>query len=251
MEPSDVTGRLSDGEPMAKPPLFQQIGGLRMKRPWLLTMVGVLGISVLTLSPLGMAASAAPAHSDQIITVTKTAAGTGAPLAGAVFTLYKWHGSIDMGSPVATATTNSSGQAVFSLEGHHNYGVVETTPPAGYTLPTPDSQVVKISGSSNGKGNDDPSNVKSASSLSFVDSPVQQSVTTPPSVTSPPSAPAGGSAVTSPATAAAGSSVPTATTVHTGMPWAGSLPYVVGTAAVGSLLVGTGLFRRRRFGTRQ
>jgi uncharacterized surface anchored protein len=219
-----------------------------MKRPWLPTMVGVLGISALVLSPLGMAASASPPHSDQNITVTKTAAGTGAPLAGAVFTLYKWHGSIDMSSPVAMATTDSSGQAVFSLQGHHNYGVVETTPPSGYTLPTPDSQVVKISGSGNSKGNDDPANVKgSSSSLSFVDSPVQQSVTTPPSVTSPPSA---GSSVTSPATAAAGSSVPTATTVHTGMPFAGSLPYVVGTAAMGSLMVGTGLFRRRRFGTR-
>jgi len=225
-----------------------------MKRPWLPTMVGVLGISAIVLSPLGMSAFAAPPHSDQNITVTKTSVA-GAPLAGAVFTLYKWHGSIDMGSPVATATTDSNGQAVFSLQGHHNYGVVETTPPSGYTLPTPDSQVVKISGSGNSKGNDDPANVKgSSTSLSFVDTPVAHSVVTPPGgSTTPPSsatAAAGGSTVTSPATAAAGTNVPTATTVHTGVPFAGSLPYVVGTAALGSLMVGTGLLRRRRFGTR-
>ncbi|HAM02747.1 MAG TPA: hypothetical protein DCQ30_11070 [Acidimicrobiaceae bacterium] len=164
-------------------------------------------------------------------------------MAGAVYTLYKWHGSIDMSSPVATATTDSSGIAVFSLEGHHNYGVVETTAPPGYTLPTQDSQVVKIAGSSNGKGKDDPSNVKGSTTLSFVDSPIVSSSVTPP----PPTAAAGGSTVTSPATAAAGSNVPSATTVHTGVPWAGSTPYVVGVAAAGSLMVTTGLLRRRRF----
>jgi len=37
-----------------------------------------------------------------------------------------------------------------------------------------------------------------------------------------------------------------ATSVHTGEPWAGSLPYVVGVSSGGSLLVGGGLVLRRR-----
>ena len=38
-----------------------------------------------------------------------------------------------------------------------------------------------------------------------------------------------------------------ATSVHTGKPWAGSRPYLVGTGAVGLALLGVGLGRRRRF----
>jgi hypothetical protein len=51
---------------------------------------------------------------------------------------------------------------------------------------------------------------------------------------------------TAPPTAAAGSVVPNATTVHTGEPWAGSGPYLLGTAGMGALLTGAGLFWRRR-----
>lgn len=215
-----------------------------MKRLWPF-LVGGIGLLGLVIAPLAVA-SAAPstAHSDQVITVSKTAAGTGAPLAGAVFTLYKWAGKCDT-TALATATSGSNGQATFPPEGHGNYCVAETTSPTGYTLPSPNSQVVKISSCKNGKASDDPANEKLCSAAAaFVDTPIQGS--TP---QTPPTAAGGGTATTgptSPSVAAAGSSVPTATTVHTGLPWAGSTPYVLGVAALGAAMVGTGLFWRRR-----
>jgi MYXO-CTERM domain-containing protein len=50
-----------------------------------------------------------------------------------------------------------------------------------------------------------------------------------------------------PATAAAaGSAVKSATSVHTGEPWAGSRPLVIGALLFGAGLVGAGAWARRR-----
>lgn len=226
-----------------------------MKHPWL--TVGAAGaLLALGLGPFGVpvAGAAGTPHSDQVITVHKTDAKTGAPLAGAVFTLYRWHGSPDLSSVVATATSDSSGHAVFSLAGHHNYWVVETAAPSGYTLPTSGGVLVKTSHSTNGKGQDDPANLKEKESVAFVDTAKTSppdippndgsttTTTTPGSPPSPPTGPGGGTG-TGPVP---GSVVPESTTVHTGMAWAGSTPYALGVGALGTSLLGTGLVLRRR-----
>ena len=221
-----------------------------MKHPWL--TMGAVGGLALTLGAgsLGVTlAGAAPKpHSDQVITVAKTSAKTGAPLAGAVFTLYRWHGSPDLSSVVATATSDSTGHAVFSLVGHHNYWVVETAAPSGYTLPASNGVLVKTSHQVNGKGQDDRANLKEAETVAFADQPTGSHDTPPdttPPVTTPPTGTGGvtSGGSTSPA---AGSVVPGATTVHTGMAWAGSTPYVLGAGALGMALFGSGLLLRRR-----
>ena len=221
-----------------------------MKHPRL--MFGAVGgVLALVLSPLaaGVARAAPKPHSDQVITVTKTAAGTGAPLAGAVFTLYKWHGSPDLSSVVATATSDSNGHAVFNLEGHHNYWVVETAAPSGYVLPT-SGQLVKTSHSTNAKGQDDRANVKESEAATFVDQATGGGGHDNPPVTTPTGGnggtTGGGGSSTGATTSAGGGIVPQATTVHTGLPWAGSTPYALGAGALGMSLLGTGLVLRRR-----
>lgn len=226
-----------------------------MKHPWV-TMGAVGGLALtLGMSSLGAAlAGAAPKpHSDQVITAVKTSAKTGAPLAGATFTLYKWHGSPDLSAVVATATSGTNGKAVFSLVGHHNYWLVETAAPAGYTLPASNGVLVKTSHQANGKGQDDPANLKEAETVAFADQPTGSHdnppdttpVTTTPPVTTPPTGSGGGTSGGSTAPAA-GSLVPGATTVHTGMAWAGSTPYALGAGALGMALFGSGLLLRRR-----
>jgi hypothetical protein len=73
-------------------------------------------------------------------------------------------------------------------------------------------------------------------------------VATPTKATMP--TPAPGTVVSSATTAspspAAGTLVSGATTVHTGEPWAGSLPYVIGALLAGLALVATGALARRR-----
>lgn len=226
-----------------------------MKHPWL--TVGAAGaLLALGLGPFGVsvAGAAGKPHSDQVITVHKTDAKTGAPLAGAVFTLYRWHGSPDLSSVVATATSDSGGHAVFSLEGHHNYWVVETAAPSGYTLPTSGGVLVKTSHSTNSKGQDDQANVKEKETAAFVDTAKSSppdippnggsttTTTTPVAPTSPPTGSTGGTG----SSPAPGSVVPGSTTVHTGMAWAGSTPYALGVGALGTSLLGTGLVLRRR-----
>jgi hypothetical protein len=215
-----------------------------VKRPWLLS-IGALGVLALATTLFEVVpAGATPPHSDQVITVTKTASDTGGPLAGAVFTLYKWAGSCDLSSAVATATTEASGKATFSLEGHHNYCVVETTAPSGYTLPAT-TKVVKIEDCTNSKA-DDPANVKVCDSgLGFVDTPIPTQTNNPTTTTTtaPPTAASGGTGGGTGGTGPIGG----ATTVHTGEPWAGSALYVGAGAGLGALLLGSGgLLRRRR-----
>lgn len=212
-----------------------------MKRLW--PYLGGVALIALVLAPVAVASAVPSAHSDQVITVSKSAAGTGSPLAGAVFTLYKWAGSCRT-EALATATSGSNGQAAFPPEGHGNYCVVETTSPDGYTLPS-QAQVVKISSCTNSKESDDPANVKLCS-VSFVDTPIPTS-----GPQTPPTASAGGSstAPTSPSTAAAGSNVQSATTVHTGEPWAGSTPFELALSTLGAAMIGTGLVWRRRRAT--
>ena len=208
-----------------------------MRRPMLATC-GAVGVFALGLGSFGaVVAGAAPKpHSDQVITVKKVAADTGAPLAGAVFTLYRWHGSVDLSSAVATATSGSNGVAVFNLEGHHNYAVAETVAPQHYQLPTSPPVVVKTAHETNTKGSDDPANVKESQTVTFTDAPVP---TTPPSTPSgPPTSPGTGSS--------RGSAIAGATTVHTGALWSGSAPYAAGAAMLGGSLLGTGLLMRRR-----
>ena len=221
-----------------------------MKHPRL-TLGAVGGLLALVLGPFGVAvAGAAPKpHSDQVITVTKTAAGTGAALAGAVFTLYPWHGWADTSTVVAKATSDTNGRAVFSLVGHHNYWLVETAAPPGYELPTAAGKLVKTSHSTNAKGQDDRANLKESLTVGFVDAPKPSGhEENPPSDNQPVPDPATASngATSSPTSPPAGSEVPGATTVHTGVPWAGSTPYAVGVGALGMSLVGTGLVLRRR-----
>jgi len=141
---------------------------------------------------------------------------------------------------------------VFNLEGHHNYCVVETTAPSGYTLRPANGQVVKIEDCTNSKGdfnngkgteNDHgQANVKvCAAALAFEDDPI------PPPPTAP-TIPTTTTTTTAPPTAAGGgkSTISGATTVHTGEPWAGSTPFVAATAGLGAMLLGTGLLWRRR-----
>jgi len=224
-----------------------------MKRLWFVLTTGIGALAMV--ASVGMvSASAAPEpHSDQVITVSKTAAGTGAPLAGAVFTLYPWHGSCDLSAPVATATSDSSGRAVFSLEGHHNYCVAETTAPAGYQLPGGGPQVVKTTYETNGKGSDHPACVKESEAIGFVDTlAVTPSTTSTTSTTSTMPTSTTTTTIISPSTAAGGgaatpeAAVNGATTVHTGLPWAGSKPYALGALTAGGALFGAGLLMRRR-----
>jgi hypothetical protein len=208
-----------------------------MRRLWLVTSSGA-GVLALGLGSLGAAAAgAAPspkAHSDQVITVMKTDPG-GVGLQGAVFTLYPWHGSTDLSSPLMTATSDSSGRAVFDLEGHHNYAVVETKAPANYNLSSSAPVVVKTAHQTNTKRSDDRANVKESAKVTFVDTPI---VTPPP----PPENQSSGGGTSGSNQAA----VPGATTVHTGGLWAGSGPYAVGAMLLGSSILGTGLLLRRR-----
>ena len=219
-----------------------------MRRPWLV-VVGGVGTAALLASPLALAAGATgKPHSDQVITATKTASDTGAPLAGAVFTLYPWHGTCDLSKPLATATSDSTGKAVFNLEGHHNYCVAETTAPAGYRLTSTGPQVVKTAHSTNGKGADDPANVKESATVVFTDDPVVTPPTTPTTTipTSPTTPPTAGSGGTTGGSSTGGSSTSGATTVHTGEPWAGSAPYALGAGLAGASMLGAGLLVRRR-----
>ncbi|HUO49682.1 MAG TPA: prealbumin-like fold domain-containing protein, partial [Acidimicrobiales bacterium] len=171
-----------------------------MKRHWLV-LAGGIGALTLVASVGQVAAGAAgKPHSDQVITVTKTAAGSGAPLGGAVFTLYKWHGTCDFSSVVATATSNSAGVATFNLEGHHNYCVVETTPPAGYLLPTTGPVVVKTAHSTNSKGTDDPANVKESATVAFVDTAQAVAPTATTTTTTTPTTPTTTATPATPAT---------------------------------------------------
>jgi hypothetical protein len=217
-------------------------------------MVGALGVLALASTSIGVLSAGASPASDQTITVSKTAADTGAPLAGAVFTLYRWHGSCDTSSAVATATTGSGGTAVFNVDGHHNYCVVETTAPSGYTLPSANTQTVKIpdchnnkGDDKNGKGNENDhgqANVKDCgAALAFVDTPIPPPPSSPtiPTTTAPPTAAGGGSGGSGGHSAISG-----ATAVHTGEPWAGSARFAGTAAGLGALLLGTGLLWRRR-----
>jgi hypothetical protein len=208
-----------------------------------LTFVGAMAMGVST-GGVAAAATATP-HSDQIITLAKSAAESGAPLAGAVFTLYRWHGSCDLSKVVTTATSDAGGKAVFAMEGHHNYCVAETTAPAGYLLSGGAPVVVKTAHQTNAKGGDDPANVKESVTVAFVDTAQTTAPTTPPTTippgTTPPTA-----AVTGGGTSPASTAVTGATTVHTGEAWAGSAPYALGVLMTGAGLLGSGLLMRRR-----
>lgn len=164
------------------------------------------------------------------ITVSKFGVG-GAGLPGATFTLQHTDGSavttgtggVVSGSTASCTTSGGSATtaATCSISGimiAGSYQLAETAAPTGYTGVSPIPVTVTLGVT--------PVQVVATDSL------------TP--VTPPPTAAGGG-------TSGGGSSavVPSATTVHTGEPFAGATPYVAAMALVGGSLLGLGMLRRR------
>ena len=162
--------------------------------------------------------TAIPPPSNGSVTVRKTDTG-GAPLTGAVFTLYTDASGVPGTSTgVSCETTtivNNVTQCTMADVAPGSYWVVETTAPTGYTAGAP--QLVTVSAGQ-------------TASATFVDDPVGSSTT-----------PSGGSTTTTTLATVQG-----ATTVHTGEPWAGSGPLATAIGAFGVGLVGLGEITRRR-----
>ena len=161
---------------------------------------------------------------DGSVTITKTDA-SGAALAGAGFTLYA---DAD-GAPGASTGWSSSlttvvgGVAAVTISPVTPgvYWVEETTVPSGYVAGAPQKVTVTAGGDV---------------SVTFVD------------VAAPPSSPSSGGTTPTAATVPVVTGVPivAATTVHTGMPFAGSLPLVMGVGILGLAMALTGVVLRRR-----
>jgi len=165
------------------------------------------------------------------ITVSK-ADNAGKALAGAGFTLYtdaNGAPGVAVGpAPALTAVSGGIAAVTFSDVVAGTYWVEETTVPDGYVGALPKSVTVEAGQNA---------------TVSFVDEP------------KPLESPAGGGAVTptSVPTVATPTSVPTvatpitgATTTHTGLPFAGSKPLVIGTSIFGVGLMAAGALLRRR-----
>jgi uncharacterized surface anchored protein len=88
--------------------------------------------------------AASPPLGSGSVTVTKKDASTAALLSGAAFTLFTDNGGAPGTSTGLSCATDSTGTCTLGPVVAGNYVVEETTPPTGYTAPTPDYQVVAV-----------------------------------------------------------------------------------------------------------
>jgi hypothetical protein len=165
--------------------------------------------------------------------------------AGAAGTItFKLYGPTDSGCTSTPIFTSSP----VTVSGNGNYGPVSFTPTQGagsyrwiatYSGDPGNNEVTEVCAAAG-----ETSTLSAPSSATGTTSNATTTSTTT-KKTNPPTSPSSSVPVHA-TTAASTGPVVGATTVHTGEPWAGSRPYVVGVIALGLSLMGLGYFERRR-----